>query len=130
MSVIIRQEGDFMSKYENGKIVTGCVTGIENYGIFVSLDEYYSGLIHISEISYGYVKNINDFMNVGDSIYAEVLNIDDSNRQIKLSIKDIDYKKDGVKLKRMAETKSGFAPLRDNLDNWINDKIKEITDNF
>ena len=64
------------------------------------------------------------------AIYAEVLNIDDSNRQIKLSIKDIDYKKDGVKLKRMAETKSGFAPLRDNLDNWINDKIKEITDNF
>ena len=62
MSVIIPQEGDFMSKYENGKIVTGCVTGIENYGIFVSLDEYYSGLIHISEISHGFVKDVHDFL--------------------------------------------------------------------
>lgn len=113
------------------EIIKVKITGIQKYGAFATLeDNDYNGLIHISEISYGYVKNINDFMNVGDSIYAEVLNIDDSNRQIKLSIKDIDYKKDGVKLKRMAETKSGFAPLRDNLDNWINDKIKEITDNF
>ena len=113
------------------EIIKVKITGIQKYGAFATLeDNDYNGLIHISEISYGYVKNINDFMNVGDSIYAEVLNIDDNNRQIKLSIKDIDYKKDGVKLKRMAETKSGFAPLRDNLDNWINDKIKEITDNF
>ena len=107
------------------------VTGIQKYGAFATVeDNDYNGLIHISEISYGYVKNINDFMNVGDSIYAEVLNIDDSNRQIKLSIKDIDYKKDGIKLKRMSETKRGFSPLRDQLDIWITDKIKEITDNF
>ena len=30
----------------------------------------------------------------------------------------------------MAETKNGFTPLKNNLDKWINDKIKEITDNF
>ena len=36
------------------------------------------------------------------------------------------YKKDGSKLKRIAETKSGFEPLKDNLDTWINKKIKEI----
>lgn len=113
------------------EVVRVKITGIQKYGAFASLDNIdYNGLIHISEISYGYVKNIHDFMNVGDAIYAEVLYIDDDNKQIKLSVKDIDYKKDGVKLKRMAETKHGFAPLRDNLDNWINDKIKQITDNF
>ena len=107
------------------------ITGIQKYGAFASLENNdYNGLIHISEISYGYVKNIHDFMNVGDSIYAEVLNVDDDNKQIKLSIKDIDYKKDGVKLKRMAETKNGFQPLKDNLDKWINDKIRQITDEF
>lgn len=107
------------------------ITGIQKYGAFAMFENNdYNGLIHISEISYGYVKNIHDFMNVGDSIYAEVLNVDEDNKQIKLSIKDIDYKKDGVKLRRMAETKSGFAPLRDNLDNWINDKIKQIADDF
>jgi len=44
-----------MPKYQIGDIVTVSVTGIEKYGIFVGLDEYYSGLIHISEISDGFV---------------------------------------------------------------------------
>ena len=87
-------------------------------------------MIHISEISYGFVKNIHDFINVGDNIYAEVVGIDDDNKKIKLSIKDIDNRKNGTKLKRMAETKNGFNPLKENLDKWINEKIKEITDNF
>ena len=39
------------STYNVGDVVTGCVTGIERYGIFVNLDNYYSGLVHISEIS-------------------------------------------------------------------------------
>lgn len=116
---------------KENEVIRVKITGIQKYGAFATLDDNdYNGLIHISEISYGYVKNIHDFMNVGDSIYAEILNIDNDNKQIKLSIKDIDYKKDGVKLKRMAETKKGFTPLRDNLDKWISEKIKEITDEF
>lgn len=106
------------------------ITGIQTYGAFVSTNDNTEGLIHISEISYGYVKNINDYIKIGDKIYAEVIGYNDNNKQLKLSIKDIDYKKDGVKLKRMAETKNGFAPLHDHLETWINDKIKEITDNF
>ena len=106
------------------------ITGIQKYGAFASLQNHYNGLIHISEISYGYVKDVSDFVNVGDDIYAEVMNVDDNEKKIKLSIKDIDYKKSGVKLKRMAETKNGFEPLKEHLDMWINDKIKEITDNF
>ena len=85
-------------------------------------------MIHISEISYGYVKNVNDYLKVGDNIFVEVVEIDDADNHLKLSIKDIDYKKDGARLKRMAETKSGFKPLKDNLELWINEKIKEITD--
>ena len=116
---------------KENEVIRVKITGIQKYGAFAALENNdYNGLIHISEISYGYVKNIHDFINVGDSIYAEVINIDDDTKQMKLSIKDIDYKKDGVKLKRMAETKNGFTPLKDNLDNWINNKIKEITDNF
>ena len=106
------------------------ITGIQKYGAFANISNDYDGLIHISEISYGYVKNINDFINIGDNIYAEVVNIDNNNKKIKLSIKDIDYKKSGAKLKRMAETKKGFTPLKENLEPWINKKIKEITENF
>ena len=41
--------------YRVGDIVTGRVTGIQPYGIFVELDENTQGLVHISEITYGYV---------------------------------------------------------------------------
>ena len=40
-----------MAQYKVGKIVKGNITGIEKYGIFVNLDNFYSGLIHISEMS-------------------------------------------------------------------------------
>ena len=119
-----------MNDIKEKDIIKVKITGIKKYGAFASLSNEYNGLIHISEISYGFVKKINDFVNIGDSIYAEVVNIDDENKQIKLSIKDIDYKKNGTKLKRMAETKKGFTPLKENLEPWINKKIKEITDNF
>lgn len=119
-----------MDILKENDIIKVKITGIQKYGAFAILPNNYNGLIHISEISYGYVKNISDFVNVGDDIFAEVINIDDDEKRIKLSIKDIDYKKTGVKLKRMAETKNGFTPLHDHLDTWINEKIKEITDNF
>ena len=118
-----------MEKIKRNDIIKVTVTGVQKYGAFVnSEDEDYDGLIHISEISYGYVKNVNDYLKIGDTIYAEVVDINNDNNQLKLSIKDIDYKKDGTRLKRMAETKSGFTPLKDNLEMWINEKIKEITD--
>ena len=122
-----------MSNLKERDVIKVKITGIQKYGAFATLKEHnneYNGLIHISEISYGYVKNIHDFINIGDDIYAEVVNIDNDSKKIKLSIKDIDYKKSGVKLKRMAETKSGFTPLGNQLETWINEKIKEITDNF
>ena len=59
-------------KYENGKIIKGCVTGIESYGIFMSFDEYYSGLIHISEISNNFVRNVNDYVNIGETIRVKI----------------------------------------------------------
>ena len=118
-----------MEKVKKNDVIKVKVKGVQKYGAFVnSEDNNYDGLIHISEISYGYVKNVNDYLKIGDSIYAEVVDVSDKDNQLKLSIKDIDYKNDGTKLKRMAETKNGFTPLKDNLEIWINKKIKEITD--
>ena len=110
------------------KVIKVKITGIQTYGAFVTTKDKTDGLIHISQISYGYVKNINDYIKIGDKIYAEVIGYNNNNKQLKLSIRDIDYKNDGAKLKRIAETKNGFLPLKDNLDKWINDKIKEIMD--
>lgn len=115
-----------MTKHKKGKIIQGVVSGIESYGIFVKFDEYYSGLIHISEISNDFVKNINDFVNIGDIIYVKVIDIDDEHFQLKLSIKNIDYKKKPrVIKKKIKETNLGFRNLKYHLPHWIEENLKK-----
>lgn len=116
-----------MSKYEKGKIIKGIVSGIESYGAFVKFDEFYTGLIHISEISHGFVKNITDYLNIGDTIYAEILEIDEQTTHLKLSIKNINYKPRKIKKnKRIIETKSGFKTLAYKLPKWIERSLDNI----
>lgn len=116
-----------MSKYRKGSIVRAIVSGIEPYGIFVSLDEYYTGLIHISEISNRFVKNINDIAKVGDNIYVKILDIDDENSHLKLSIKDIAYKKSKrIKKRKIVETPLGFKTLAYHLPIWIEENLQKI----
>lgn len=114
-----------MSKYDKGKIVTGRVTGIEKYGVFVSLDEFYSGLIHISEISDGFVKDIHDFVNVGETIKARIVDKDDETYHIKLSIKNVNYRIENKKGQKLKEIAGGFKPLGDKLNDWIELKLME-----
>lgn len=115
-----------MVKYKEGKIIKGTVTGIESYGIFVSCDEFYSGLIHISEISHGFVKNINDFVKIGDIISVQILGSDDELGQLKLSIKNIDYKMAKKSKKRkIVETTTGFTTLSKLLPSWIEESLKK-----
>ena len=115
-----------MSKYKIGEIVIGCVTGIEKYGIFVGLDEYYSGLIHISEISNSYVKNIHDYVKIGESIKVKILEENEREHHVKLSIKDFDYKIDKKSDEKIKETKTGFSTLGIMLNKWIEREIEEI----
>ncbi len=116
-----------MAKYEKGKIIKGTVTCIEPYGAFVSFGEFYNGLIHISEISRGYVRNINDFVKVGDHIYTEILDVDEEEAHLKLSIKNIQYRVNGKPRKRrIIETPSGFNTLAEKLPIWTEKKLKSI----
>ena len=70
---------------ETGKILKGKVTGITNFGAFVELECGGSGLVHISEISNDYVKDINDHIKVGDEVEVKVL--PNEGGKISLSIK-------------------------------------------
>lgn len=115
-----------MSQYQVGDIVTVRVTGIEKYGIFVGLDEYYSGLIHISEISEGFVRNINDYVTLGETISAKVLEVEEDELHVKLSIKGLDYRINRKRKMKIMETESGFSTLEVCLDRWISEKLVEM----
>lgn len=109
-------------------IIEVVVTGIQKYGAFVLINNKYDGLIHISEISSGYVKNINDYIKIKDKIYAQVVDIDKENNKFKLSIRNIDYRNSGKVISDSETYTNGFEPLKEHLDLWINEKIKEIMD--
>lgn len=115
-----------MVRYTKGKIVKATVTGIESYGAFVVVEHGYTGLIHISEISHGFVRDINKFVKIGDNILVEVLGVDDIECRLKLSIKNIDYRKKGKPYKRrIKETSLGFKTLAYNLPIWIEKSVKK-----
>ena len=116
-------------KYEVGEVLTGKITGIQPYGAFVALDEQTQGLVHISEITYGFVKDVGDFLKVGDEITVKVLDVDEQSKKISLSIRvlnesPIAKKKDILPRKSLQDRvdeddAEGFQLLRDKLQDWI-----------
>ncbi len=88
-----------MSKIEVGQIYEGIVTKIASYGVFVSLPEGNSGMIHISELTNGYVKDINEFVNVGDKLKVKVLSVEGKSK-IALSSKQASENDEKPKQKR------------------------------
>ena len=72
-------------KYKTGMIVEGKVTGIQPYGAFVNLDSQNAGLIHISEISDGFVKDISKYVQVGDHVKVKIIDFDKKHHQARLS---------------------------------------------
>ena len=107
--------------YNKGDIVTGVVTGISDYGVFIKLEDGYTGMIHISEVSLNFVNDINDYFNVGDKIKSTILEVDDENKHLKLSIKNRDFKYSKNDKKGIKEEGLGFSLLEDNLKKWIDD---------
>lgn len=109
-----------MSKYIEGDTVCGKVTGIEDYGIFLSFEDGSSGLVHISEISDNFVKDINDYAKIGDDITVKVLSVEDDNHY-KLSIKALcpseEINTDGY----IKETSKGFETLKTKLGEWVSE---------
>lgn len=123
-----------IKEFKFGEIIKVQVIGFQHYGIFVKSvdDEQYTGLIHISEISNDFVKDVSKVANLNDIFYAKILDIDDQNKHIKLSIKatqpKIRYKKNYIKAKNNAFL-NDFSPLNANLDNWIKEQLKEKKEN-
>lgn len=70
-----------------GQVVDGTVTGITHFGAFVNLEGGQSGLIHISEIAYEYVRDIRDHLTLNQPVRVKVLQVNPANRKYDLSLK-------------------------------------------
>lgn len=70
-----------------GSIVEGRVTGITAYGAFVTLENNAKGLIHISEVSDEYVRDIKDYLNLDDKVRVKVISYNAENGRYELSLR-------------------------------------------
>jgi polyribonucleotide nucleotidyltransferase len=69
-----------VSDIEIGNIYTGKVSGLRSFGVLVEIAPGKEGMCHISELSDGYIRNIADFVNVGDTITVKVIGFDEMER--------------------------------------------------
>ena len=119
-----------VKKYGLGDVLSGKVTGIQPYGAFVALDEDTQGLVHISEITYGFVKDVSEFLTVGQEVEVKILEIDEEAEKISLSIRALQERPATLRKKDIPPRKSlqdrvdesdanGFNSLKDKLQDWI-----------
>src|SRR3989344_3178851 len=74
-----------IAKYKVGDLIEGAVTDITDFGAFVKITESLEGLVHISEIDWKIIDNPRDYLTIGQTISAKIINIE--NGRISLSLK-------------------------------------------
>lgn len=77
---------------KKGMIVKGKVTRFEKFGVFVDIGAERPGLVHISEMTHGFIKSPQDLVKEGDEVEAQVLAVNRRKKQIKLSMKALEEK--------------------------------------
>ncbi len=75
---------------EPDMVLEGCVTNVANFGAFVDIGVHQDGLVHISEISNKFVKDIKGHVSVGDIVNVKVLEVDVERKRISLSMKQME----------------------------------------
>jgi len=114
-------------RYEVGKEITGTVTNLTDFGIFVELEEGIEGLVHVSEISKEKIKTPVGKYNIGEVITAKVMTINSDERRIGLSIKRLEMEDEQNLLSeyvnKMGPATSTFGEiLRENLQEKLNEE--------
>lgn len=112
-----------INDYKIGMTVYGKVSGIRPYGAFVKFEDGVTGLIHISEISNGFVRNIDHFVNLDEYVMTKVIDIDDVHKQLRLSFKALTRNTrrypNKVKYEGLPENKIGFKSIEESLPEWV-----------
>ncbi|AKO94546.1 S1 domain-containing post-transcriptional regulator GSP13 [Priestia filamentosa] len=118
-------------KFTVGSVIDGKVTGIQPYGAFVALDEETQGLVHISEVTHGFVKDINEHLKVGQEVPVKVISVDEKSGKLGLSIRatqpEPEVKEEPKKKRPQAApaqpvenaAPQGFNTLREKLEEWV-----------
>lgn len=121
-------------KYEIGQVVLGTVTNVKPYALFMEFEDGVTGLLHISEISDSFIRDIEKFGTKGDQMKVVIVNIDENNGFLRVSYKRVPkeeaFSSHNNNLRKVPETTSeDFKPLEEKLPEWIATTLKEAKEN-
>jgi len=109
---------------QKGEIVEGKVTGITKYGAFVNIDGETSGMIHISEISSDFIKDINEILEVNQTVKAVVIGVNETGK-LALSVKQLEFAKT-EKPDKNAKTNISFEDMMNKFKRESDEKISDL----
>jgi len=109
-------------RYPPGSVVTGKVTNVTDFGIFVEIEEGIEGLVHISEVSHKRVKSTSEIYSIGDTVSAAVKSVDQKNRKIRLSIKDFETPPEAAP----SSSPSQYINNRENLGSNLSKALADV----
>ena len=120
--------------FKVGDIIIGKVNQIRPYALFLTFEDGTNGLLHISELSDGYIRDIEKYGSVGDEIKVKVLSIDDSNGFLRVSFKAIPEEErysthvNGVRSAPQFD-EADFSDLEAKLPEWISNTLEKAKEN-
>jgi S1 RNA binding domain protein len=113
---------------QTGSILEGTVVNITNFGAFVEVDGK-TGLVHISEVSDTFVKNIRDHLKEKDKVKVKVISVDD-NGKISLSIKQATPQRKSVRPVEIdwsqEKGKAGTVNFEDRLSKFLKESEEKV----
>jgi 4-hydroxy-3-methylbut-2-enyl diphosphate reductase len=83
---------EFIENYKVGDVIEGEIVNLLDFGAFVRLINGVDGLLHVSQISNEHIEKPNDVLKIGDKIKVEIVDIDEENKKVNLSHKNIENK--------------------------------------
>jgi len=114
------------AKYHIGDVIEGFITSITDFGVFVEIEEGIEGLIHLSEIDDLQGKNLSEVFKVDDPVQVVILNIDEKDKRIGLSIKALKKAEEKPEEEITSREEGAFSTLGDILEPAINRDNQDI----
>ncbi len=116
--------------FKVGDIIIGKVNQVRPYALFLTFENGQNGLLHISELSDNYIRDIEKYGTIGDEIKVKVISIDPTNNFLRVSYKVIPeaerYNTHDDSVHRTAPIDEGdFKDLKAKLPEWIESTLKQ-----
>lgn len=105
---MIEPPGLTWNEIQTGQVLTGTVVRVERFGAFVELGAERPGMVHVSELSSGYVGAPEEVVKVGDEVQVKVIKVNSRKKQIDLSIKALEMP--AVEAAQQPEEEEGKIP--------------------